>query len=1845
MKAIQTILATGLLLLATGCSALFENIYNADGSEKTGNSSLTSADSSSSLRSKNITSGLVVIKASEPEYNQITYDKDQTAYYVGMVPKDYEDSEFDEIGYTNGTDVPLLAKDDPVEFRCYAQDSNATVTWTAVQTWNYVPEVKMHTTTDKDGNEVTYSSVISQTALPLSENVSVRTAAASGCTDGSRIYADIPYGVTVLTCTITADDEQYTSTYRVVVTKVFISTIADSSTEEGNTVTDHGLVVIKATQPGYNAINYSSTQFEYEIGDSSGLDTTGDLTGRDDPVTFKCFLLDEEATLTWSARQTKRYVPVTNDTGGVISQELETLSESVSFDILGANDSATSNTPFLRYDDSSTETASIVTSNLPYGTTEVYATITAQNKNIDGDLVTDTTQYKITLTKRYVITAAAGTDSTSNESGLAVYANGKTGNLIDYDAQKTSYAVTELHGGNDPVTIRFVQEEPEFTTLTWTAVQTQTYTAHLTTYTSASGTVTYTYQTGGTYTDLDEQVDLLDSGTLALSEDGTASICTGNLPYGTTVVTVTSASDADSGAASTYTITLKKKQVVTNVNIVSSDEENSNISLITDRGLVVLSAQNPDVNQISFSADSNDYTVTGITGADNDMGFRCFLADTDASITWSIVQTKAFSAIVEETETTETDSLLGTTTTVTTKTVTGQTEEDCAEVIEYTVDDTYSDNQAITATIPYGVTVVTATVSADGEADTVYTITLTRDIAATSSSSSSTEAAYSQLSELTVDINGDDTTSAVLTPSFSPAVTTYTLTADEDADSITINATPASEDAEVSTPVSITKYGTVPNVSGSTVPLVGGTSRITFTVTDESGVSRTYTIYVIKTNDGDTSLASLETTPSDSFANGVSGFTTDTSYTGESAAGTAKYAMTLSADSRVDVTQVEFTAVPNNKRTTVAYGVSDSVDTLPGDDAWTSEYSYATQTGSTPGTYTVQTGDVTAKTLEKVLWVRTTSDSYYHTSTTTTSGYEETKRADVTYHAVDITKAGDENQNLTALVVVATYEDGTTETVLDQRTSSTVAYTTTAASTKVTTYADKLDFYFRPLDKDAAITYMAVNSAYDGSDENKTFTGYANSATSVEPVTDECSYLDDGAAPYYHFTLGEVVKGTGVDAQTADLPNGTTKVTICGISYTFVKPNLTDTSYTVSGWTGNGTGIDTTTRTSYIYVENRVESVVLSLQVAQQNAKVRIESVEQTADANSTSVTNASNASYAVLHEDATDEIISNKWKVSIGNATYSADGYTRTQPETVEESSTILPVGTTKVLLYVDNNGTSKDYTYYIVRADDSEARLKSLKLTAPKTTLLQDASGFDWTSTADSNTYIADSAGTAYTLDKGTITLKATAVSEKATISVTKRHSATSKITTATDTSWDDETAIGSNSTGAFSGTYTITDDDAGSLLFTITVTSASGTEHVYYLIAYVEADTTATLTALKIVQNGTTDEFTNTLLADSFDSETLSYTVGASLSFTGNIVVTPTVYEKATISDATLTLLSDSIDDTDSDTLLLSLDGSTDTGTGAKFTEEAVLTIPASYYQKKLGRTVRVSYSVQAQDTTVSPVTYTADIALPTLTTITETSTFTTSTEYEYVIPSPKQDTMVAYRFGSVIADESTFLGETKSYFGGIDIIGTSSGTGSSPAWYASSFAQSGFQLAVNVDGTDYWVTLDETGKSTAFYTVDFSTRTVGEATDPGITLEVKPAFQYEGDTPYLALTFNLTNPSGKAVKLGASIDTLVGTIEESTNGQNDRVTVVETDNGFTMNGSDYTFTVCLKNAYGVDNVDRIWYGAYDSASFTHMNVFTNENGSLASGEDSAASFSWDLGSETSYTKTIRINMSAK
>lgn len=1802
-------------VVLSACSNLFENIFNEDGSQKTGDDSLLPRDSSNT----DITSGLVVIKNTDRSHNQITYDESQKIYFVGSVPDSYNDFTAD---YTNGSRQTLVGKDDPLEFRCFVNDSHAKVTWTAVQTWAYTAGQTVEKTSDSEGNEVVYKRLISQTAEKLAgeKEVSLVKVNVEGA---DAVEADLPYGVTVVTCSVLSDDGAYKSEYTIVLTKKYTINVADSS--NASNVTDHGLVVIKQTAPDRNAIEYSSTTYEYEVGDSSGVDTSLDLTGRDDPIVIKCYLLDEDAELDWSVRWIKKYVPLwdsDSSDGGVVDQSLVTLDSPVDFDFVKKDESYTKANPFMRYLGESNE---ILSSDLPYGVTEVCARITAYNEDVNGELVPYVNEYKITLTKRYIITTASSTSKTeTEESGLLVLANGKTGNLINYKADTLSYEVETLTGANDPERIIFYPEEADFTKVSWRAVQVEDYTAVLHEYTN--GDVTYIYQSGGTFTKLSEEVDLLAKGILSLNEEnGKFSLCSGNLPYGKSIVYVTVTSLADSNSKTCYEIILKKKRVTTSVNIVSSEGD---LSTVTDKGLVVLSSDDDySLNHISYKTDTLEYplTVSAKDNGNDGMKFRCYLADSEANITWSVTQVKEFSLLTETKS--ETDDITGETI-IQTYPV-GQSESECSVNVDFTKSKDDESNE-ICAMIPYGVTEVTALIDSVEGKSTCYKIILTRNLF----EEGSTQGSYSLLKSLAVSVkSGEKTEEVSLVPAFDPLTSTYTLTVDEEADEISLAAVAQSLDAEISDMNVITKYGEVPGVEGMTASLVGGKSRISFSVTDETSISRTYSIYVEKPADGDTTLSQLTFTPQEGFENGVKAFDFDSTYKGGAADDEAKYSMTLSADSRVDVNKVTFTAIPANKRTTVCYAIGSEKD-CPSD--WSTSFTKAMQKTSPLSKDVDMTDTDSVETLEKVLWIKTVSDEYYHH---TKSGYEEEKRSDTSYHKVKIVKAGKTNKNLTALVVVATYENDKTSEIIRQLTAEKVAYTTEGKTVDVTTFADKLDFYFRPLNKDATVSYTAKNTAYKNSIENTSFNGYSENETDLKKITEESSVLSDGSNEYYTFSLGQVQGGT---ASSLDLPNGTTTVTICGVTYNFTKPDLSTVSYDVKA--KNATGSDGVYEawTEYIYLDNTVTSLKLDLTTKQQNENITIKSCTQTYGSNGVSLEDGDkvNAGCSLHHYKTSEGENIVKWLLLVGNAADSVTNYSKTQ--TWNTLATEIPVGTTKLEFRVSNEGTGgssyQDYTYYIIRASDSESRLNALSFGKQSESLSQFQT--DWTTgmTENSYFYLAKNSDSAYGVDEEGLTLKVQSVSEKANILVTKKH--TNEVNVAassegiTNATWSEGITF-AEGTYSVSKSFDMTEDDAGTLCFTITVTSQDNTSvHTYYLLVYVEADKTVRLESLSIIQKGSetadlSDDSNRTILKNSFDSEKYTYTnLYASLNCTGDIVITPQVYKKASITQTSLTFADGtSLDESD-----YSVD------------ENNAITLPYSFYISKLGSSFTASYKVRAQDESVTPLTYSATFSIPSYTTITEHTTYRLSSTYEYQAPT-HMDNALAYRFNSLIADESSFL---KGLFGGIDILGSSSATCTEPVWYESSFASSGLQFFVEADGIQYGVKLGETGVSEKFYTYNLSAKEVSECSleegnIPNLTLTVTPEFVYEDETPYLSLTLTLEKPSGAKVKLGAAIDTLVGTLDQATLAANDSVNVEETNNGFTMNGNEYSFVFILKNAFGVDDVDTLWYGPYNGGSFIES-IFdsSSQSGLSEEGQDSAATFSWTLGSENTYEKKIRFTM---
>ena len=566
---------------------------------------------------------------------------------------------------------------------------------------------------------------------------------------------------------------------------------------------------------------------------------------------------------------------------------------------------------------------------------------------------------------------------------------------------------------------------------------------------------------------------------------------------------------------------------LTKTSATASYENDESTNTEIDKGLVVIKSSRSTYNQITYSASQKDYVVGSdsdvtngtkvyLTSADNPVTLKCLTNDSHSTVEWTAVQTHESVAKTTTSEKTYTDTADSSKkSTITTTTVTSESLNKLNEAKDLTsslVATADSKNQIQAIDLPYGTTVVTAKVTADDpQYNTTYTITLTkRRLVGTTEK-------ISELKSLSVipanTTNSDGTAAAVWDSAFTPDDRSYEVTVDEDCDELTFNFGTGSG-VEVAYPlVAANKYGTVLE-SDYTVLLSGGRTTYTIPVKDSDGSVKTYSVTVVKPEDGDTSLQSFDYSPASSYANGVKStkseaLKTDMGvlYADIATATNGTFAYTASADNRVDVTSMSFIAVPTHKYTTVAYYVGDTCpDTADtSSDKWSTSYTKADELAlhdnlAANKTYakSVALDDDNTTT---TLWMKTTTKAYKHSLTS------ETKTSDVTYHKAIITKAGKGNTKLTALYAMADYQNDSDKSeskkILNLTTNSEVAYQVPGSTqyTTVTTYADSITFYLRTLDKsdtDAtkSITYTAVNTEYVSS-ANTSFTGYASTATST----------------------------------------------------------------------------------------------------------------------------------------------------------------------------------------------------------------------------------------------------------------------------------------------------------------------------------------------------------------------------------------------------------------------------------------------------------------------------------------------------------------------------------------------------------------------------------------------------------------------------------------------------------------------------------------------------------------------------------------------------------------------------
>src|SRR5574344_592986 len=581
---------TAAVFAFSSCSNLFEQFADDDGTVKTGDDSLSVVAGNT-----DIDNGLVVIKNTATTDNQIRYTTDSTGsiqknYFVGTLPMssaDYSAAVGSTIvpDYTNGSTTCLTGKDNPVVLKCIPNDTHAKITWSAKQIYKYTPQTAVYTTADADGNTVTYTGIKSVDGATIASADQPSVSFTLQNNEGTIIESNLPYGVTVVTAVVTADDGEYNTTYTITLTKKYTLTIAGQ--EDSNNVTTSGLVVIKQTMPSTNQIQFDPLTYSYTIGDPDKVtvkatdDTTGNLTGKDDPVSLKCYIPDSDATITWTAKQTKTFTPnyttynTTDSSGnavtyqGISSETLTALTTPVPFDVISAATSAGTN-PYLLVDQATTQKNQIVTSDLPYGVTVVTCPVTGYDDDGSGTVKAYTSVYTITLVKQYIITTVtAGTASSLAEltSGLVVIkSSAPAKNQITYSPTTTTYSVLDLTGKDDSAEFRCYPDDTYHTSLTWTAKQTQTI-EYTTTAKQDEYNTEYTLLSSQQYKDI-TPVDL------TLTAGSSNNIQTVDLPYGTTVVTATVSSNYEASGTkvlTVYTITLQKKHTSTKVNITTTN--------------------------------------------------------------------------------------------------------------------------------------------------------------------------------------------------------------------------------------------------------------------------------------------------------------------------------------------------------------------------------------------------------------------------------------------------------------------------------------------------------------------------------------------------------------------------------------------------------------------------------------------------------------------------------------------------------------------------------------------------------------------------------------------------------------------------------------------------------------------------------------------------------------------------------------------------------------------------------------------------------------------------------------------------------------------------------------------------------------------------------------------------------------------------------------------------------------------------------------------------------------------------------------------------------------------------
>lgn len=1491
------------------------------------------------------------------------------------------------------------------------------------------------------------------------------------------------------------------------------------------------------------------------------------------------------------------------------------------------------------------------------------------------------------------------------DSGIVVLKSGRENyNQIIYDAAQHEYEIgydkneacsdgvkearkhsspVFLTAYDDPVTVKAFKNDSK-AKITYSAFQTRT-----TNVSDGSWTSSYIAEGSEVFVDLQEAAQRKVDFTQAGGEG--EPIVFENLPYGTTCVKITITAD-DAYYSDSYTVCLNKKHILTS--LVTQEEGNAAKTDLTT-GLVVLKESDGfNKNQISYEPSVKNYKTANLTSKDNTVYLKAVPSDKKATVSWSasytakpvykyeyyqtvtktVVKVDANGKLIEGPKTTkETKKVAsdsentskveedtasdGSTTTTTTVAVTRKTivgldkmeeieAEDISSIL-LPVENQNSDRVRLTS-LPYGVTKVTVRVSSYDKTnplEDIYTITLPRvqfyssEESSENTSSSGSEQSpaceddTSKLEDLsvtnleTIDDDGNKTkveTQAAVNFTFDKEETIYSVVVDEDTDVMIINPT-LSENESMSNPVSKTKYSELKSNDYS-VNLLGGLQVITFTVTEEGCQPRTYTIYAYKQS-GNTILESINyssydcvsekwTEQSMASANYETGLTAMTPAAVKLINGAVKsenantYKLNVRADNACDVSKMKFSVKPYDSHTHIYYYVGNE---CPAADSSLWGNGYLANQSSNEKLFELNNDGNTALTS---LWLKTVSRPYYHSGDFKgTDGSSVSPGSDVTYHKIEISKPGRENAAFKELLIKTVNEINKEVTLysdLDDAEKNGVTHTAGSIVKDIATDVDVAKIYFRLADKSDENDLKNIKFTVENTRKSSTNTT-PNSAFKMTPAKETeftGGYFEniDGKI-YYVIILGQIESESAETALTGrtsnDLPMGETKITIYtndknSATVILNKPDLNCYTLTAKSLIGGGSyGVNATDFYDTVYYLNKdTPSVVLSMTTKQKNEKITVESYTKTADQNGNPATKETEQITADVKQ--SSEKPYTTWTSEIKN----------------------IPVGTSVVVYKVTSadGSASSDCKVTFVRAEDTETRLQSYSVTGPgKETI----SGFSWSdsgSSAGVNSYVNNFSLRAGT-GKYTVTVRPMNDNEKVEVSV---YGTVDEIRELTDAVYSTDGWSEITNTAAAS-TYTF--DVASNyryILVRALVTNGSY-KHYYDTLITVDLETTTGITAVG-------KQYYNKEKNKSYSLElSTSKTAATNINSNGDIQIDVQKSEKAVWIEGypEVTVESENI------TGRVSVDANKN------------IVIPYSVYKEYTGKTLTITYSARAELTSVteSP---SYNIEISGLKTVTSYSSKTVTNSYTYVLPSSNDAKQLAFRFGSHINDEGTnwiYTATDKgSKTGGVDIVGSLDG-GSN--WGATSYNFSGLHYLVQKGNDIYLAKLEadnsdnKKAKADIFYQLNASKKTLEEksASELGISLSVNAEVCCNGNTPYLLLKANISG----ANKLGVIMDTLVAPESNATAQDADSVTIKETNNGFSMTGDGYKFSVFLKNALGVDDVSRFWYGAYTdtSGALGYLNtVFKQSASGPASGVDSAISFSWDLSGscEKSFRVTI-------